>query len=146
MRGLGLKRLTKSARGCGIAPFIETRGNARRPPGREVLVRGASGWRGRARLLASPWRRLRGLLGTSRGDKRAGLVLLTPCSSIHTFGMAYAIDVAFVSAEGVVVGSLRAVAPWRVESALGARHVLERPSSTAPWPQAGEELWLSELG
>ncbi len=136
----------KSARGCGIASFIEARGNARRSPGGEVLVRGTSGWRGRARLLASPWLRLRGLLGTCRGDELARLVLLTPCSSIHTFGMAYAIDVAFVSAAGVVVGSLRGVGPWRVESALGARYVLERPSSTAPWPQAGEELWLSELG
>ena len=115
-------------------------------PDRKAFIRSAAGWSGTARVLANPWQRLRGLLGTRRAGPRAGLVLLTPCSSIHTCGMAYAIDVTFVSEEGVVVASLTGVGPWRLESAPGARHVLERPSSTGPWPQKGEQLWLSELG
>ena len=131
-------RASMHACDCACAPHANGSGG-------KALIRSAGGWYGTARVLANPWQRLRGLLGTRRAGLRAGLVLLTPCSSIHTCGMAYAIDVAFVSEEGVVVASLTGVGPWRLESAPGARHVLERPSSTGPWPQKGEQLWLFEL-
>lgn len=132
------ERASMCTRDCARAPHAGG-------PGSKALIRSAGGWYGTARVLANPWQRLRGLLGTRRAGPRAGLVLLTPCSSIHTCGMAYAIDVAFVSEEGVVVASLTGVGPWRLESVPGARHVLERPSSTGPWPQKGEQLWLFEL-
>ena len=41
------------------------------------------------------WRRLKGLLGTSSLGAKHGLVI-KPCSSVHTFGMAYSIDVLFM--------------------------------------------------
>jgi uncharacterized membrane protein (UPF0127 family) len=40
----------------------------------------------------SPWSRLRGLLGRDGID---GALLLRPARSVHTFGMRFAIDVAF---------------------------------------------------
>ena len=44
--------------------------------------------------VLSTWReRLRGLLGTGPD---AGPVMLALCSSVHTFGMRYSLDVAFV--------------------------------------------------
>lgn len=92
------------------------------------------------------WReRLVGLLGTSRGDCAARPVLLTGCSSVHTFGMRYPIDVAFVDERGVVVGAQRGLAPGRLMRATGACWALERPSSRAVWPVAGDVLRL-ELG
>ncbi len=74
--------------------------------------------------------RLRGLLGREL-HKDEGLIL-TPCSSIHTFGMAYAIDAVYLDKAGYVL---------RVDEALpqgkawpgqrGARSVLELQAGTA---------------
>ena len=74
------------------------------------------------------WRRLRGLL--ARPPLRTGEgILLMGCNSVHTAGMSYAIDVAFLDAEGVVVRSIHELAPWRI--GLGgsrAVHALELPA------------------
>jgi uncharacterized protein len=43
-------------------------------------------------IADSPWSRLRGLLGRDSID---GALLLLPARSVHTFGMRFAIDVAF---------------------------------------------------
>jgi uncharacterized protein len=70
------------------------------------------------------WLRARGLLGTARLPEGEGLIL-RPCKAVHTWGMAYAIDVAFLDSGGEVVASYEGVAPnrstrWhrRAESAL----------------------------
>ena len=76
--------------------------------GREVVV----AW---AEVLRSWWRRARGLLGT-RLDSGARCVLLTPCASVHTFGMRYAIDVALVGESGEVLGSWRGPSDGPTES------------------------------
>jgi len=58
------------------------------------------------RVLASAERanrraaRARGLLGR---DGIEGALVLTPCRSVHTLGMKFAIDVAYLDAEGVVI-------------------------------------------
>ena len=67
--------------------------------------------------------RRRGLLGRDGID---GALLLTPARSVHTFGMRFDIDVAYLDADGVVVD----VAPmkrwrlglprWRARSVLEA--------------------------
>lgn len=97
--------------------------------GKRLMPRVASTW----------WQRLRGLLGTDEG---ASCLLLLNCRSIHTFGMRYAIDVAFVSSDGEVVRSERGVKPGRVLTARSASSVLERPSSITWWPRQGERLSL----
>lgn len=102
--------------------------------GREVVV-------ARAEVLRSWWRRTRGLLGT-RLDSGARCVLLTPCASVHTFGMRYAIDVALVGESGEVLGSWRRLRPGRLVQARGACHALERPSMPGPWPCAGQQLGI----
>lgn len=91
------------------------------------------------------WQRLRGLLGTRRGGKRARPLLLVRCPSVHTVGMAYPIDVALVDKEGVVVRSWRAVPTGRVLRCQGACHALERPSSDAAWPCEGDRVHLREV-
>ncbi|RSE88766.1 DUF192 domain-containing protein [Achromobacter denitrificans] len=81
---------------------------------------------GRLRLLkVTGWRgRMRGLLGRPPPGPRSG-ILLAPCAGVHTFGMRYAIDVAFVSRTGRVVAVRRALPPWRVALRLGAVAVVE---------------------
>lgn len=93
--------------------------------------------RWRATVLRTWRERLRGLLGT-RAD--AGAVLIARCRSIHTFGMRYAIDVAFVREDGAVVGVRRALPAGRLASSRRASCVLERPASDGQWPAVGERL------
>ena len=74
------------------------------------------------------WGRLRGLLARPRLGSGEGLLLLK-CGSVHTMGMEYPIDVAFLDSQGRVVRSLARLGPWRV--GLGgerAVHALELPA------------------
>ena len=96
-----------------------------------------------ARRLASPLERLRGLLLTGR-DARP--VLLEDCASIHTFGMAYPIDVAFLARDGSCLLSVRGVPPGRVLGARGSARVLERPAAAGPWLARGERTALLPVG
>ncbi len=65
------------------------------------------------RVLSSWFERLVGLLGTGPS---AQPVVLMRCGSIHTYGMAYPIDVALVGSRGEVLASERALPPCRVFS------------------------------
>ncbi|MBD9385371.1 DUF192 domain-containing protein [Achromobacter sp. ACM02] len=82
--------------------------------------------RGGLRLLkvASCCGRARGLLGRKPPGPRSG-ILLMHCAAVHTFGMRYAIDVAFISRQGRVLAVRRALAPCRMASCLGAVAVVE---------------------
>jgi len=76
--------------------------------------------------------RARGLLGRTHLAADEAL-LLRPCSSVHTFGMCFAIDVVFIDPQGVVVAVREALGPWRFARCRGAAAVLEmaagRPSA-----------------
>jgi uncharacterized membrane protein (UPF0127 family) len=107
---------------------IEPPGRGRRPrwlaalpqrtiAGRRVPV--AVGFR--ARLL--------GLALLDRADAGPGL-LLPRCSSVHTFGMKFALDVYFLAADGTLLEVRRAVPPRRLVACRGAAAVLEVPAGT----------------
>lgn len=83
--------------------------------GREVPV--AAGLR--ARLL--------GLMWLDPAEAGAGL-LIRRCSSVHTFGMRFVLDVAFLDREGRVLAWRRGVPPRRLVSFPRARAVLEVPA------------------
>lgn len=69
-----------------------------------------------------------GLLGTAAIAEGEGLWIV-PCRSVHTLGMRYPIDVAFLDARGVVVGILEGLPPNRVGRVFReARGALELPS------------------
>lgn len=53
-------------------------------------------------------------------------LLIPRCSSIHTFGMRFALDVTFLDGDGAVLRELRTVPPWRIVRCRGASAVLER--------------------
>jgi hypothetical protein len=63
-----------------------------------VVIGGFEGYQGeRLRLLTGFCERAQGLLKTGR---RASPVMLSPCFFGTTFGMAYALDIAFIGGSG----------------------------------------------
>jgi hypothetical protein len=88
------------------------------PRGREDAVRVVNRTRGilvgeRVRTASTFLSRLAGLLGTAALAEGEGLWIV-PCRSVHTLGMRYPIDVAFLDARGVVVGILEGLPPNRL--------------------------------
>jgi uncharacterized membrane protein (UPF0127 family) len=72
------------------------------------------------------------LLGLSRLDREeAGVGLLIPrCSSVHTFGMRFALDLVFLDGRGESISVRRAIPPRRFAREAAAAAVLELPAST----------------
>ena len=80
-------------------------------------------------------------------------LVLVPCSSIHTFGMRHAIDVAFLDKRGFVLAARKSMPPWQCMSCAGAVAVLERFASPLgergripPWPELGCRIALGSTG
>lgn len=71
-----------------------------------------------------------GLLVGAPLEAHEGL-LIAPCSSIHTIGMRYPIDVVFLDREGCVLRVFAEVRAGRMRFAPGARAVLELRSGIA---------------
>lgn len=70
------------------------------------------------------------LLGLARLDReQAGVGLLIPrCSSVHTFGMRFPLDLLFLGECGEVVSTRRLVPPRRFVFCGQAKAVLELPA------------------
>lgn len=87
------------------------------------------------------WDRMAGFL-IRRPDQC--ILLISPCNSIHTFGMTGRLDVAFFDAGGVVIKSQRGVCPRRIMSCKGAHGVLERRAlHTRAWYDVGDAVMLN---
>lgn len=96
-------------------------------------------------IAGSFFERLRGLLFRKPLTAEEGMVLI-PCSSIHTFGMRYAIDAVFLDADCRIISIVRALPPRRVRSASGAKMVLELAGGGAADMKEGDQLyWLQAL-
>lgn len=79
----------------------------------------------------TPWDRMRGLLVRPRLAPGEGL-LIEPCGSIHTFGMRYALDLAFLDRGGTVTKLVYGIGSWRVSAQPGAWMTLEVAAGTLP--------------
>jgi len=78
-------------------------------------------------LAASWWGRFRGLVGRPEPLPGEGL-LLTPCNSVHSWGLRYDLDVLFLDAQGKVLKLIRSLRPWRFARRVRhAEYVLEVP-------------------
>ncbi len=82
--------------------------------------------------------RIRGLLGRA-GLAEGEALLISPCPSIHMWGMKFALDAVFLDAQGIVVdlaedlkpGKYFVAKPLQVEGVmLKARDVIELPTGT----------------
>lgn len=89
--------------------------------------------------------RLKGLLGTASLPEGEAL-LIVPCSSVHTFGMSYPIDVLFVDANHRVVKVAAWLSPGRIAWHRNSSYVIELPAGTiaVSQTQAGDTLCLDE--
>lgn len=78
--------------------------------------------------LADGWlARLRGMLGRPEPIPGEGL-LLTPCRSIHMYGMSYSLDVAFLDVKGAIIAMYPSLFPGsRTRWHRKAVHALELP-------------------
>ncbi|MCC3770107.1 DUF192 domain-containing protein [Streptomyces sp. UNOC14_S4] len=87
-------------------------------------------------IAASYRARTQGLLGR---DSVEGALLLSPASSIHTLGMRFPIDVAYVDRELTVL-AVRTMRPWRMGLPRPrSRHVLEAMAGAM-------EMWGVRVG
>lgn len=85
---------------------------------------------GPVRVAERGWDRTRGLLGRPRITGSEGL-LITRCSSVHTVGMRYAIDVVFLDRHGCIARVVESVKPMRMAMCRGAVSVLELAAGQA---------------
>ena len=80
----------------------------------------------RTMAALSWWSRLRGLLfRRPLASDGSEALLISPCASVHTIGMAYGLDIVFLDPAGVVLGTRERVRPWRACLQKGARSTLE---------------------
>ena len=79
-------------------------------------------------VASSRTARLLGLALLDRSRSGAGL-LIPRCRSVHTFGMRFCLDVAFLDPDGAVLGHRHGVPPGRVVSDARASAVLETPTA-----------------
>ena len=98
----------------------------------------------RVRIANSFLTRALGLLAGKPLGPEEGL-LISPCGSIHTFGMRYAIDVIFLDRAGCVLRVCPDVRASRMRWARGARAVLELRSGAAARHGLVPGLRLAEL-
>jgi uncharacterized membrane protein (UPF0127 family) len=71
--------------------------------------------------------RRRGLLGRD-GMAAGSALVITRCNAVHTFGMRFRIDVAFVDRQGLVRKVVEDLAPWRIALSPLATTVIEFPA------------------
>ena len=96
-------------------------------------------------LAATPWTRLKGLLGRRSLDPGEGL-LIRPTGSIHMFFMRFAIDAVFLDRELRVLKIVPELKPWRMAAKKGAKQVLEIGAGEAARRglEVGQKLELAE--
>lgn len=95
----------------------------------------------RVMIAARPMARMRGLLGTRAFG---GLLVIVPCSGVHTCGMRYPIDLAFADREGRIVLVRRAFKPNRRVACGRAVLAIERQADAGKeWFVPGDTLALA---
>jgi uncharacterized protein len=73
-------------------------------------------------------RRMLGLISTPELATGSGMIL-EPCRSVHTCGMRYAIDVAFISRNHMILHMIHSMKPYRMSRIVwGAVAVIELPA------------------
>lgn len=82
--------------------------------------------------------RMFGLLINRKEMEGLDALLISKCSAVHTFGMKYAIDVAFLDERMRVISKLRKLEPNRLAFAPKAYFALERKAAEGAWLEEGK--------
>lgn len=77
-----------------------------------------------ARCTGNALERMRGLLGRPPLTAAEAL-LIRPCSSVHMFGMRYALDLVYLRRDWTIRKLVHTLQPWRVSICPGAAMVIE---------------------
>ena len=99
-----------------------------------------------ANLAAKTTDRLRGLLGRKELGVKSGL-LIDPCSGVHTWGMAFPLDILALNRTNHVIGLWTGVGPGRIRGmSFKTRRVLEvaAGSLSRSGTCVGDQLVLEE--
>jgi uncharacterized membrane protein (UPF0127 family) len=77
-------------------------------------------------------KRTKGLIGRSFQEFAQGRALwIVPCDGIHTFGMRFPIDVAYLDSSGRIVKIYHRIAPFRIAAlSFRTKSVVELPPGT----------------
>ena len=98
----------------------------------------------KAQLADSGWARIKGLIGCASRDFIGGMALwIRPSQGIHTFGMAFPIDVVYVNAKRRVVRIYSRLPPNRIAAlSLKTWSIIELPAGTLEQTgtQIGDQL------
>ena len=78
---------------------------------------------------SNPLERMRGLLGKAPLQKDQAL-LITSCSSVHTVGMTYPIDLVFLDKHWKIRKIVKSLVPWRMAWSFSSSMVLEMAPGT----------------
>ncbi len=81
-------------------------------------------------VAETAWARTRGLLGRARLCANEGM-LIKKCSSVHTVGMRYPIDIIFLRSDGHILRVVSSLCPLRLSVCKGAAMVLELSAGCA---------------
>lgn len=93
------------------------------------------------------FRRLKGLLGRKFLPPGTGL-LIKPCRAVHTAGMSFPIDVAFVDREDRICFLMEVLTPWKISPVIKqASYVVEAPAGTFQQTQtkSGDRIKLKKF-
>ena len=100
-------------------------------------------------LADTSWTRMKGLLGQTAEDFRAGKGLwITPSQGVHTIGMKFPIDVVYLDSGHRVIHMSHSLRPFRIAAVkLKARSVIELPAGTLAQTQTsvGDVLEISAI-
>jgi uncharacterized membrane protein (UPF0127 family) len=101
----------------------------------------------RLSIAETHWSRFRGLMGTPPEDFSPGEGLwIVPSRGVHTLGMRFSIDVAYLDSRTVVVHIEHQLKTWRVAPIRwNANSVLEIPASTlaATGTRVGDQIKIA---
>ena len=99
----------------------------------------------KAQVANTFFSRLKGLLGTRKLETGKGLVIRS-CSSIHTVGMKYAIDLLFLDAKDNVLKTVLKLPPGRFSLCFHSSYVVELPAGVidATGTAVGDKLAIIE--
>lgn len=98
----------------------------------------------KAQFADSGWARVKGLIGCASRDFIGGMALwIKPSEGIHTFGMAFPIDVAYLNAKRCVIRIYHRLPPNRIAAlSLKTWSIIELPAGTLEQTgtQVGDQL------
>ena len=98
----------------------------------QVIINAANGCRVASQVAVAHtlWERTRGLLGAPPLQPGQALVI-ERCHAVHTFGMTYPIDVAFIDRNMIVLNEIHSMPPCRMSRVVwGAHQAIELPAGS----------------